>query len=185
MGWWWIYLGLADQLKRALATYAESGGTGSSTYDTAQAVAVLLEKHGVAAGMLHGLDWAKWTSGKASERLRLIPAGQERVLEQENGKARFVPVVTELSRAFALCAASDEATTLRDDVSFSQAVQSALSKAYASDRKTPEQPDAAIRQLVSTAIVADGQITTSSRPPDSPARTSASCRSSSWRRCAV
>ncbi len=152
------YLGLADQLKHALATYTESGGKGSPTYDTAQAVAVMLEKHGVAAGMLHGLDWSRWTTGTPSEQLALLPAGQQRVLEQEDGKARFVQAVTELSRAFALCAASDEATAIRDDVSFFQAIQSALTKSYSSQRKTPEQIDAAIRQLVSKAIVADGQI---------------------------
>jgi type I restriction enzyme R subunit len=46
-----------------------------------------------------------------------------------DGKKRWVQVVTELSRAFALCAASDEATAIRDDVSSFQALQAA-----------PEQP---------------------------------------------
>ena len=39
------YLGLADQLKKALITYTESGGQGNPTFDTAQAIAVMLEKH--------------------------------------------------------------------------------------------------------------------------------------------
>ena len=89
---------------------------------------------------------------------RLIPAGQEHILEQEDGKKRFVQVVTELSRAFALCAASDEATEIRDDVSFFQAMQAALNKQSTSNRKTPEQIDAAIRQLVSKAITTEGQV---------------------------
>ena len=152
------YLGLADQLKQALATYTQSGGRGDPTYNVAQAIAVMLEKHGVACDMLHGFTWGAWTTGTPAERLALIPAAQQRILEQEDGKARFVQVVTELSQAFALCAASDEATAIRDDVSFLQAVQSALTKQYSSERKTPEQIDAAIRQLVSKAIVADGQI---------------------------
>ena len=67
-------------------------------------------------------------------------------------------VVTELSRAFALCAASDEATEIRDDVSFFQALQAALNKQSSSNRKTPEQIDAAIRQLVSKAITTEGQV---------------------------
>ena len=50
------YLGLADQLKHALATYTESGGKGDPTFDTAQAIAVMLEKHGVACDMLHGFN---------------------------------------------------------------------------------------------------------------------------------
>ena len=152
------YLGLADQLKRALATYTESGGQGNPTFDTAQAIAVMLEKHGIASDMMHGFDWGKWTTGKPAERLALIPAGQEHILEQEEGKKRWVQVVTELSRAFALCAASDEATQIRDDVSFFQAIQAALSKQSGSSRKTPEQIDAAIRQLVSKAITTEGQV---------------------------
>jgi type I restriction enzyme R subunit len=152
------YLGLADQLKHALASYTESGGKGDPTFDTAQAVAVMLEKHGIAGDMLHGFDWAAWSTGKPAQRLALIPAGQERILQQEDGKQRFVQVVTELSRAFALCAASDEATAIRDDVSFFQAIQAALGKHDSGSRKTPEQIDAAIRQLVSKAITTDGQV---------------------------
>jgi type I restriction enzyme R subunit len=152
------YLGLADQLKKALITYTESGGQGDPTFDTAQAIAVMLEKHGIACDMMHGFNWGKWTTGKPTERLALIPAGQEHILEQEDGKKRWVQVVTELSRAFALCAASDEATEIRDDVSFFQALQAALNKQSSSNRKTPEQIDAAIRQLVSKAITTEGQV---------------------------
>ncbi len=152
------YLGLADQLKRALAIYTESGGKGDPTYDTATAIAVMLEKHGVASDMLHGLNWSKWTTGKTTERLGLIPIGQELILEQDDGKKRFVKIVTELSQAFALCAASDEATEIRDDVSYFQAIQTALNKQSPNSRKTPEQIDAAVRQLVSKAITTDGQV---------------------------
>jgi len=42
------FASLADQLKKALVTYTESGGQGNPTFDTAQAIAVMLEKHGVA-----------------------------------------------------------------------------------------------------------------------------------------
>ncbi len=152
------YLGLADQLKRALATYTESGGQGNPTFDTAQAIAVMLEKHGIASDLLHGFDWSNWTGGTPTERLQLLPAGQEFILQQENGKQRWLQVVAELSRAFALCAASDEATAIRDDVSFFQALQAALSKQTSSTSKTPEQVDAAIRQLVSKAITTEGQV---------------------------
>ena len=149
------YLGLADQLKSALATYTESGGKGNPTYDTAQAIAAMLEKHGIACDMLHGFDWSKWATGKPVEKLALIPAAQEHVLQQEEGKARFVQVVGDLSKAFALCAASDPAIAIRDDIAFFQAVKAALSKASGENRKSPEQLDAAVRQLVSSAIIAD------------------------------
>ena len=100
------YLGLADQLKRALGDYTEGGGKGEPTLDTAQAIAVMLEKHGIACDLLHGFDWLHWTSGTPTQRLQLLPAGQEHILQQQNGKQRWLQVVTSLSRAFALCAAS-------------------------------------------------------------------------------
>jgi type I restriction enzyme R subunit len=152
------YLGLADQLKKALVTYTESGGQGDPTFDTAQAIAVMLEKHGIACDLMHGFNWDKWTSGTPTERLQLIPAGQQHILQQEDGKKRWVQVVTELSRAFALCAASDDATAIRDDVSFFQAIQAALNKQSSRNGKTPEQVDAAIRQLVSKAITTEGEV---------------------------
>jgi type I restriction enzyme R subunit len=107
---------------------------------------------------MHGFSWKKWTTGKPTEQLALIPAGQEHILEQADGKKRFVQVVMELSRAFALCAASDQATAIRDDVSFFQAIQAALNKQSGGSKKSPEQIDAAVRQLVSKAITTDGQV---------------------------
>jgi type I restriction enzyme R subunit len=151
------YLGLADQLKHALATYTESGGKGDPTYDTSQAVAVMLEKHGIACDLMHGFEWERLIDNPR-QLLSALPAAREHILEQDDGKQRFVQVVTDMSRAFALCAASDEATAIRDEVSFFQALQATLSKQRINNGKTPEQMDAAIRQLVSKAITADGQI---------------------------
>jgi len=152
------YLGLADQLKHAIATYTESGGKGNPAPDTAQAIAVMLEKYDIACAILHGFNWDKWTTGSAAERLSLIPAGQERVLGQEDGKNRFVQATTDLSKAFALCAGSDAAIELRDDISFFQAIQAALIKRAGAGAKSPEEMDAAIRQLAAKAIVAGNEI---------------------------
>ncbi|HMS16146.1 MAG TPA: type I restriction endonuclease subunit R, partial [Planctomycetota bacterium] len=152
------YLGLAVQLKTALVNYTESGGRGEPAFETGPAIAVMLEKHGVACDMLHGFDWGKWVTGTPGERLQLLPSGQEHILEQQDGKKRWIQVVTELSRAFALCAATDEAAEIRDDVSYFQALQAALSKQSSQSRKAPEQVDAAIRQLVNRAITTEGQV---------------------------
>ena len=148
------YLGLADQLKHALSIYTESGGQGSPSIDNAQAIAMMQEKHEVACAIMHGFSWDKWTTGTSAERLGLIPAGQEHVLQQEDGKQRFVQVVTDLSRVFALCAATDEAIELRDDIAFFQAIKAQLVKSSGTQRP-PEEIDAAVRQLVSKAIMAE------------------------------
>jgi type I restriction enzyme R subunit len=151
------YLGLADQLKQALATYTESGGRGTPSIDTEEAVAVLLEKYEICCGMMHGFDWSVWTCGTPSQRLGLLPPAQEHILAQDEGKARFISAITDLSRAFALCAAHDEAIRIRDDISFFQAVRAALVKP-SGERKSQEDLDIAIRQLVSKAITAPDQV---------------------------
>ena len=91
------YLELAQDLKQALATYTESGGTGRTALDQDEAVAIMLEKYEVCCGLFHGFDWSKWTAGNAQERLGLLPAAQEHVLAQEDGKERCLNAVRELS----------------------------------------------------------------------------------------
>jgi type I restriction enzyme R subunit len=151
------YLGLADQLKQALANYTQSGGKGSPSIDTAQAIAAMLAKHDIACGMMHGFKWSKWHDGTPAEKMSLLPGAQEHILKQEKGKERFVQLVTELSQAFALCAGSDEAIEIRDDIGFFQAVKAALAKKRG-ERKFTEDLDHAVRQLVARAIVPEGEI---------------------------
>lgn len=151
------YLGLADQLKHALAVYTESGGQGKTTIDTAEAVAVLKEKHEICCDLLHGFDWDLWKTGTTGERLSLLPPAQEHVLAQEEGKPRFTKAVSDLSKAFALCATHEEALKLRDDISFFQAVRAALLKPTG-ERPTDAELDHAVRQLVSKAVAAPGEI---------------------------
>ncbi|MFN9040181.1 MAG: UvrB domain 3-containing protein, partial [Planctomyces sp.] len=132
------YLGLADQLRDAVGTYTASGGTGTPSYDVAQAIAVMQEKYEVACGILHGFDWSLWRSGSGTQKLSLIPAAQQHVLEQEDGKKRFIQVVVELSRACARGAARDEAAAMRDDVSFLQTGRGARTSPPTGGRGSPE-----------------------------------------------
>ena len=149
------YLGLAQDLKRALATYTESGGTGQTAIDQEEAVAVMLEKHEVCCALFHGFDWSKWTTGTATERVGLLPAAQEHVLAQENGKERCVSMVRELSQAFALAVPHEETMRIRDDVGFFQAVQSVLSKSALGESRTEEDMDHAVRQIISRAVASE------------------------------
>ena len=133
------YLGLAHELKQALATYTESGGTGETALDQAEAVAGLLEKYEICCGLFYGFDWSNWKSGKAQERLTILPAAQEHILAQKDGKERFVQVVRDLSRFFALAVPQDDALRIRDDVAFFQAVSAVLNKHAPGERKPQEE----------------------------------------------
>ncbi len=149
------YLGVADELKQALAIYTEAGGTGETAVDQAEAVALMLEKYEVCRGLFHGFDWSHWTKGTPQDRLSLLPAAQEHILKQENGKARLLRAVTELSQAFALAVPHGEALRIRDDVGFFQAVRAVLAKNTSGERKTDEELDLAIRQIISKAVASD------------------------------
>jgi type I restriction enzyme R subunit len=160
------YLGLADQLKKALHTYTESGGQGETALDQQEAVALMLERYEICCGIfgpytaangaaVRGFDWTAWTKGSPAARLSLLPAAQEHVLAQDGGKDRLLQAVTELSKAFALAVPHDEAIRIRDDVGFFQAVRTAIAKSSVGDRKASGDLDHAIRQIVSQAIVSE------------------------------
>ncbi|MBI1776748.1 MAG: type I restriction endonuclease subunit R [Proteobacteria bacterium] len=149
------YLGLADELKQALVTYTEAGGTGKTALDQEEAVALMLAKFEICQGLFHGFDWSLWLLGTPAQRLSLLPAAQEHILGQEDGKNRLLHAVTELSQAFALAVPHETALKIRDDVGFFQAVRAVLAKSSADERKSDEELDHAIRQIVSKAMVSD------------------------------
>ncbi len=152
------YLGLAHELKAALATYTESGGTGRTAIDQKEAVAVMLEKYEVCCGLFHGFDHSKWASGTPQQRLSLLPVAQEHILAQKDGKERLLRAVQELSQAFALAVPNEEALRMRDDVAFFQAVRAVLAKGVPEGAKTQEELDLAVRQIVSRAVASEGVV---------------------------
>ncbi len=152
------YLGLAHELQRALATYTESGGTGQTALDQEQAVRAMLEKHEVCCGLFHGFDRSAWTAGSPADRLHLLPAALEHVLAQEDGKARCLQAVRELSQAFALAVPHPATVRMRDDVTLFQHVRAALAKRTGPESKSAEELDRAVRQIVSRAVAPDGGV---------------------------
>jgi type I restriction enzyme R subunit len=155
------YLGLAYELKRALAAYTESGGHGETAIDQEEAVAVMLEKYEICRDFFHRFDWKPWTTGTPAQKLGLLPMAQEHILKPEGGmtpdekKRRYLHAVSELSKAFALSVPHERALAIRDDVGFFQAVRAALAKSIGDKQKSPEQIDAAIRQIISRAVASD------------------------------
>ena len=152
------YLGLAHELRQALATYTESGGKGRSVLGQAQAVATMLEKYEICRGLFHGFDYAGWIDGTPAVRIGLLPAVQEHILAQEDGKERCLKAVRELSQAFALAVPHEDALAIRDDVAFFQAVRSGLAKRAEGDARPDEDLDHAIRQIVSRAVAPEGMV---------------------------
>jgi type I restriction enzyme, R subunit len=156
------YLGLAHELKQALAVYTENGGSGQTAIDQEEAVAVMLEKYEVCRDFFHGFDWSRWTTGTPAQKLSLLPAAQEHILaaaakesKPEEHKQKFLGAVSDLSKAFALAVPNEKAIEVRDDVGFFQAVRAALAKAGGTKRQSAEDLDHAIRQIISRAVASD------------------------------
>jgi type I restriction enzyme R subunit len=149
------YLGVAQELKQALSTYTESGGAGRTDIPQEEAVEAMREKYEVCCGLFHGFDWSAWASDSPTERLALLPNAQEHILSREDGKNRFVKAVTDLSTAFALAVPHEEAIKIRDDVGFFQAVRAILTKAVSQQSRPEHELEAAIRQIISRAVVSD------------------------------
>jgi len=146
------YLGLADELRQALAVYTESGGRGKVEHSQAEAIGLMLREYEVCLGLFHGFDWSRFMRGSAAQRVSVLPAAQEHILSLQDGKQRLQDAVYSLSRAFALAVPSDEAMRIRDDVGFFQAVRAVLLKGAVGERQPGEDLDHAIRQIVSRAI---------------------------------
>jgi len=151
------YIGIADSLKEALKQYTDSD-RGNTGIDTSVAVDVLLEKFEIIQDMLFKHNYDDFNSEKASNRMRAITQTMDFVIGLgEAEKKRFMQVVNELGKAFALCATEPEAKELNAEIGFLKAVKAGLVKLIPGEgeRKTPEQIDAQLNQLISKSVISD------------------------------
>ncbi|MBK1439680.1 type I restriction endonuclease subunit R [Parapedobacter sp. ISTM3] len=154
------YLGIAQELKTALADYTASGGEGKPTLDQELAVAKMLELHEAIDYQLRHFDWRKFFTLTPEEKLKFIPVIVDYIFSQENGEQSFTENTKNLLKAFAISVPHERAMAIRDDVALFQAIKSRLVKI--SDRneggRTDEEMETAIKQIISEAITADNVI---------------------------
>ncbi len=151
------YLGLAYHLQKALAAYTEAGHP-ADTPDQEQAVHELIKRYEICQGLFYGFDWSRYFTGSAAERLTLLAAAMQHILQLEDGNKRLLKAVKELSLAFALAVPDERALAIRDDVAFFQAVRAALVKHTVDGERSAEDLDQAIRQILSRAVSAGDQV---------------------------
>lgn len=153
------YIGIASDLKKALATYTESGGKGAPTLDQAEAVAAMLEKYEIVVQLFNGFDYKRYFDADTKGKMTIILEAQEFILSLEDGKNRFTRQVTHLSKAFALSVPHLDALRIKDELGFFQAVKARLTKFEpAGSGKSDDEVETAIRQIVDRAVVAEGVI---------------------------
>ncbi len=146
------YIGIANELKSALKEYTASKGRGRPTVDAHEAFSVLAEKLDALRGMLHGFDYSNFLTGGH----KTLAGAANHVLGIKDGKKRFADTALAMSKAFTLCCTLDEAKAVREEVAFFQGVKVILTKREISQqKKTDEERELAIRQIISSAVVSE------------------------------
>lgn len=157
------YIGIGNELKAAMKEYTASKGRGKPTVDAHEALSVLLEKMDVLRAMLDGYDYSgfltgghKTLAGAANHVLGIKSEGKD---SKRDGKKRFADIALAMSKAFSLCCTLDEAKAVREEVAFLQAVKVILTKRdISTQKKTDEQREVAIRQIISQAVVSESVV---------------------------
>ncbi|MEV4780101.1 type I restriction endonuclease subunit R [Burkholderia sp. LMU1-1-1.1] len=149
------YIGIGNELKAAMKEYTQSNGRGKPTVDAHEAYSLLMEKMDILRGMLHGYDYTAFlTAGH-----KALAGAANHVLGIKDGKKRFADVALAMSKAFTLCCTLDEAKEVREEVAFLQGVKVILTKRdITAQKKTDEQRELAIRQIISSAVVSDSVV---------------------------
>jgi type I restriction enzyme R subunit len=148
------YIGIADELKKALSEYTE-GDRKEVGIDQEEAVAKMLEKYELVNALFESFNYKEFFKAAPKEKMSVIAEAMDHILAQKDGKERFVKHTSELLLAFALSVPNEEALKIRDDVGFFQAVKSQFIKNTTTTSKTQEELDSAIRQIISKAVVSD------------------------------
>ncbi len=153
------YLGIASDLKEALAFYSDAGGKGDPALMQERAVEVMLEKIEVVSAMYReagGFAYQPYFAADTAQKLSLILAAEEHVLGLEDGRKRYINEVTALSHAFAIAVPHDRALEVKDEVAFFQAVKARLLKFDSADGgTTDEEIETTIRQVIDQALVSE------------------------------
>lgn len=151
------YLGILESLKKALKQYTDSDKHNTGI-DTSEAIGVMLEKLEVLRALVHGLDYSDYMTGSQAKRMRTIVAGMNFVYGlDEKEQKEFKQFATELGKAHALCAATDEGKSYALEVSYFKAVKASLLKLdrKAGVKKSKKEMEARVNQLLEKSIISE------------------------------
>jgi len=152
------YIGIGQDLRKAMATYLQSGGEGSPVVDIKEAIAGMKEKFEIVEQMFNGFDFKQYFKVDTAQKLQVLLGAQNFILADQKLKDRFLKEVTLLSKLFAMSIPSPEAEVLKDGVAFFQAVKARLNKFTGSGVKSDYEVETAIKQIVDDALSSDGVI---------------------------
>lgn len=145
------YIGIAQDLRDAMAIYAQSGGTGLAVHQKEQSISELLSKYEVVRQMLYGFDRESYFLAHPSEKLIILIQASDFILQTEDLKQRFLRETLALDKLFSLAVPSPEAEKIRDDVAFFQAIKSRIMK-FSRSRAENIALETTIKQILDSAV---------------------------------
>jgi type I restriction enzyme R subunit len=172
------YLGIANDLKKALSFYSDAGGKGEPTLNLERAIELMNEKYEVVQQFFNEeaktqkdivaeepeayyansfkFNYNRFFKVEAKEKLSIILQAEEHILGLQDGKTRFIREVTLLSQAFALSIPHERAMEIKDDIAFFQAVKARLIKFEGPGTgKSNIEIETAIKQIIDEALSSD------------------------------
>ncbi|HLO46005.1 MAG TPA: type I restriction endonuclease subunit R [Leadbetterella sp.] len=160
------YIGIANDLKKALSLYTESGGKGKPAFDQEEAAELMMSKYEVVAQLFKekpidnsqpkGFDYKSFFKLTPKEKLYFPIQAANYILGLEDGKTRFTNSVTALMKSFAISVPHPYTIDIRDEVGLFQAIKTRIVKVTESKKsKSDEEIETAIKQILSDAVVAD------------------------------
>jgi type I restriction enzyme R subunit len=149
------YMGVGAELKEALFNYTASGGKGKPTFDQEKAVLLMHEKYEIVKDIFHGFNYMEFFELRPSDRISFVPQAMEHILKEQGKKERFAREVTGLLKAFSLAVPNDKAMRIKEEVGLFQAIKSAITKTTETKGESEEKFDAAIKQILSKAVISD------------------------------
>ena len=157
------YIGIAQDLKSALANYTANKGKGQLAYDKEEAVARMLELHEIVVDMFRAFDFRRYFNLEPKVKLDFLLDAANFIAELtdekdgkcvHNGKERFRANVVKLQKVFSLSVPHPKAYDIRDDLAFFQAIKARFAKFDENGKsRTNEEIETAIRQIVNDAII--------------------------------
>ncbi|GAB5430676.1 MAG: type I restriction endonuclease subunit R [Epibacterium sp.] len=151
------YIGIAAELKSALAHYSQSDQD-QTGINEAEAVGAFLDALDVSRQQFFGFDYSDAINGNAKDRLKILPPAIEFILAKsvkDEGASvkRFQDAIASLVKAFKLASGSPQATEHSVEVAFFIAVRTGIEKLGADkDGRKAGGSDFAIQQLLNNAV---------------------------------
>ena len=157
------YIGIAENLKDALNVYSTED-QGQVGINMNKALAILKEKYNIITNdFLYGVNYSDFDSEDKTVRLKVTRRVANEILhEDEETQKKFLDVVTELQKAYALTSTQPEAQVYSKEIAFFKTVKVFIQKLKQPDTETKvgEHVDVKyqMQQLLDQSIISEPNV---------------------------